>query len=198
MLQIPVLETGRLRIRPFVMKDLSDVRHLLDVQLDDADLRTDKMESLAEREEWLRWTVLNYSQLAKLRQPPYGDRAVVLKSTGQLIGSCGFVPCLNAFDQLPGFGANNTAQSPGRYSSEFGIFYAISPDHRRNGYASEAAQAMVDYAFEHLRLKRVVATTAYENVASIGVMAKLGMRIEKNPRPEPPWLQVVGILEHRT
>jgi RimJ/RimL family protein N-acetyltransferase len=178
------------------MDDLPDVHRLLDVELHDADLRTDKMETLAEREEWLQWSVLNYTQLARLRQPPYGDRAVILKSTGQLIGSCGFVPCLNAFEQLPGFAAADMTQSPGRYSTEFGLFYAISPSHQRHGYASEAAHAMVDYAFEHLRLKRVVATTTYENVASIGVMGKLGMRIEKNPHREPPWLQVVGILEN--
>jgi hypothetical protein len=28
-------------------------------------------------------------------------------------------------------------------------------------------------------------------------MRKLGMRIEKNPYPEPPWLQVVGILDNQ-
>ena len=27
------------------------------------------------------------------------------------------------------------------------------------------------------------------------VMRKLGMRIERNPSPEPHWLQVVGVLE---
>ena len=31
---------------------------------------------------------------------------------------------------------------------------------------------MVDYAFQHLRVKRVVATTTYENTASKGVMRK--------------------------
>jgi [ribosomal protein S5]-alanine N-acetyltransferase len=46
-------------------------------------------------------------------------------------------------------------------------------------------------------LRRVVATTTYDNEASMGVMRKLGMRIERNPFPDPPWLQVVGILENR-
>ena len=27
-------------------------------------------------------------------------------------------------------------------------------------------------------------------------MRKLGMRLERNPSPEPPWLQVVGVLEN--
>jgi len=41
---------------------------------------------------------------------------------------------------------------------------------------------------------RLIATTTFDNVASIGVMRKLGMRIESNPRPEPAWLQIVGVL----
>jgi hypothetical protein len=28
------------------------------------------------------------------------------------------------------------------------------------------------------------------------VMRKLGMTIAKNPLPDPPWLQIVGILDH--
>ena len=58
--------------------------------------------------------------------------------------------------------------------------------------------SLVDHAFGHLRLRRIVATTNFENVGSIGVMRKLGMRIEKNPHQEPPWLQVVGVLENDT
>jgi [ribosomal protein S5]-alanine N-acetyltransferase len=55
---------------------------------------------------------------------------------------------------------------------------------------------MTDYAFQHLRLKRIVATTTYENAASMGVMRKIGMHIERNPYSEPPWLQIVGVLEN--
>ena len=64
------------------------------------------------------------------------------------------------------------------------------------GYATEAARALVDYAFQHLRLKRIIATTTYAKAASMGVMRKLGMHLERNPYPEPPWLQVVGVLEN--
>ena len=48
-----------------------------------------------------------------------------------------------------------------------------------------------------LHLKQIVATTTTGNEASIGVMRKVGMRIEKNPSPDPPGFQVVGILENR-
>ena len=80
-------------------------------------------------------------------------------------------------------------------AAELGLFYAVSPAHQRQGYATEVAKALVDYAFQQLRLKRVVATTSYDNAASQDVMHKLGLSIERNPSPEPPWLQVVGVLE---
>jgi ribosomal-protein-alanine N-acetyltransferase len=196
MTEMPLLETERLLIRPFQLGDLTDVHRLMDIELGDADLGADKMTTLAEREQWLRWAVANPEQLAKLRQPPYGDRAIVLKTADRLIGACGYVPCLNPFEQLPGFAGSGCAGGDVRYTTEFGLFYAISPAHQRRGYATEAARALVDYAFQQLRLKRVIATTAYGNTASQGVMRKLGMRIVKNPLPDPPWLQVVGMIEN--
>lgn len=190
-MKMPPLETSRLIIRPFVLDDLQAIHQILDVELEPEYSRI----SLEERAQWLQWSVLNYEALAKLYQPPYGDRAVVLKNTGQLIGACGFVPCLMPFEQLPVF--SQPTSRPGLSSTEFGLYYAISSAHQRQGYASEAARALVEYAFSELRLKRVVATTAYDNVASMGVMRKLGMTIEKNPGSEPPWLQVVGVLVNK-
>ena len=200
MLEMPVLKTTRLLIRPFEVGDLAEVHRLLDVDLRQSYTHSDKMETMAERAEWLQWTVLNYVQLAKLYQPSYGDRAVVLKSSGKLIGACGFVPCLAPFEQLAGFALAPAGGHPAGgslFTTEFGLFYAISPSYQRQGFAAEAARALVEYAFQQLRLKRVIATTDYENLASIGVMRKLGMRIEKNPLPEPGWMQIVGILENR-
>jgi hypothetical protein len=46
-------------------------------------------------------------------------------------------------EQLPNF-VGDMSKSPGRYSAEFGLFYAIFPAHQRHGYASEVAQALVD------------------------------------------------------
>ncbi len=197
MTEMPPLETTRLRIRPFAMDDLADVYQLLDVDLAEADLGSDKRENLAERGEWLAWAALNYVQLAKLYQPPYGDRAVVLKSTGQLIGACGFVPCLMPFEQLPNFSYGEKPAGAGLTTTEFGLFYAISPTHQLHGYASEAAQALIDYAFHELRLKRVIATTTYDNAGSMGVMRRLGMRVARNPLPEPHYLQVAGVIENK-
>ena len=55
---------------------------------------------------------------------------------------------------------------------------------------------MIDFAFKQLHLTRIIATTDYSNIASQGVMRKVGMKITRNPLPDPPWLQVVGVLEN--
>lgn len=187
----PVLQTARLIIRPFVMDDLPIIHATLDRCFGDGSKINDAA-VLAERSEWLQWTVLNYTALAKLYQPPFGDRAIVLHESDTLIGSVGLNPCLMEFGQLPSYGSRaNTART-----SEVGLFWAIDPAQQGHGYATEAARAVIDYMFNAERLQRIVATTEYDNLASQGVMRKLGMRLERNPFPEPHYLQVVGILDN--
>jgi len=192
---VPELQTPRLVIRRFVAADLDAVHQLLDVDLADADFGSEGAGSRQQREDWLRWSVLNYEQLERLYQPPYGDRAIVLRATGELIGACGYVPSFGPFAQLPGL-SPVTPPARSRHTPAFGLFYAVSPRHQRRGYAAEAAQALVDHAFRDLELERIVATTTHDNLVSIRVMEKLGMRIERNPFLDPPWFQVVGVLDN--
>lgn len=189
---LPLLETPRLLIRPFLLQDLPDAYRILDVETG-TEPRT-----LAERETWLRWTIAGYTELARLHQYPYGDRAVILRETGDLIGMIGFVPCLDYFSQIPGLTGNAASETPqdGMTSAEIGLFWAITPLHQRQGYATEAASAMIQAAFSAFHVKRVIATSKSSNAASIGVMRRLGMRVERNPFEEPPWLQTVGFLEN--
>ena len=194
MLHLPALRTARLTIRPFVLDDLDAIHHLLDVELRAVDFGTAGAGTRDARREWLEWTVLNYRQLADLNQPPYGERAVVLDDDGSLIGACGFVPCLNAFAQIPSLSPTRLS-AEGIYTAEVGLYYAFAPAHQRRGYATEAVKALITFAFAELMLHRIVATTTYDNEPSIGVMRRLGMRIERNPLPDPPWLQVVGVLD---
>jgi RimJ/RimL family protein N-acetyltransferase len=55
------------------------------------------------------------------------------------------------------------------------IGYAIIPDYRGRGLATEAARGLVDHAFAHEHVKRVVAHTLAERNASVGVLQKAGM-----------------------
>jgi [ribosomal protein S5]-alanine N-acetyltransferase len=195
-MSMPALETDRLLIRRLTSNDLSAVHALLDADRGPSLSASDASKTLEPRQRWLAWTIAGYDELARLFQPPYGDRAAVLKQTGQLIGLVGYVPCLAPFGQLPSF--HQAADHTTRHfmKPEVGLYYAFDPVHQHRSYATEAALALVRYAFTKLRLGRVVATTTYENAASVGVMRKLGMRIEHNPDPTPSWFQVVGILEN--
>lgn len=194
-MRMPTLETDRLLVRPFNPEDLTPVHQILDVELGDADFGYEGTKALDERESWLRWTMTSYEELAKLCQPPYGDRAVVLKQTGRLVGVCGYVPCLGPFERVLAPRAQVEGSRALDYTTEVGLYYAFSPAVQRQGCATEAARALVDYAFRRLKLKRVVATTTHDNAASVRVMEKLGMRVERDTRSAPPWFQVVGVLE---
>ena len=58
------------------------------------------------------------------------------------------------------------------------IGYAYLPDWRGQGYAYEAAQAVLAHA-PTLGIERLLAITSPGNVASIGLLRKLGMRFER-------------------
>ena len=186
---MPVLETNRLVIRPLLLSDLDAVTQVLDHD------RWEQQGVREARQTWLRWTVLNYDALAELSQPPYGDRAAVLKEAGHLVGICGYAPTLLPFEQLTSFASPGVTSIPARSTLETGLFWAVAPSHRGRGYAAEAAGALITYAFDTLELKRVVAVTTFDNSPSIRVMRKLGMHIERNPLPTPRQLQVVGSLD---
>lgn len=175
--RVPALETDRLLIRELTLEDADAARAVND--------------GLASG--WVAWTAETYAQLEALMQPPYGERAIGLRETGELVGLVGLVPSYGPFDQIPGLGA---ATRPSRFRPEMGLYWALAPAHRGNGYATEAARALIDHAFAVLNLARIVATTERSNTASQAVMRRLGMRVEENPLPEPEWFQVVGWLEH--
>jgi RimJ/RimL family protein N-acetyltransferase len=187
------IETTRLVIRPFRLDDLADIHRILDQTFGDGSQVGDPA-ALAERRSWLEWSILSQEWLPKLHQPPYGDRAIVLKSTDALIGSAGYVPLLDIYEQIPELGG--AAAALGYRTPEVGLFWVIDPAQQRQGYATEAAEALIAHAFREWRLKRIIATTEYTNLASQAVMRKVGMKLARNPLPDPPWLQVVGVLEN--
>lgn len=62
------------------------------------------------------------------------------------------------------------------------IGYWIGVDHWGNGFATDAARAVVEYAFAHLALHRVQGRHFTRNVASGRVMQKVGMVLEGTHR----------------
>lgn len=72
------------------------------------------------------------------------------------------------------------------------IGWVFNRAYHGQGYATEAALALLQYGFESLHLHRIIATCQPENVASWRVMEKLGMRREAHwrkciRRPENQW-----------
>src|SRR5262249_32201751 len=84
--------------------------------------------------------------------------AVIDQVTGKLAGWCGF-----------------------KYVEDTGeveIAYGLAKEYWGKGLASEAASAAMEHGFEHLHFDRIVAVVWPENVASMRVLEKLGMRRE--------------------
>jgi len=179
------LKTERLFIRPYTHHDLEH-RRRLSRECFGADNDAAVVQS------WLDWTMLSHRWFAALAQPPYGDYAVALHDE-TVIGSVGLVPSL-----VP-WGVLRDVQSPAdaRVSPEFGLYWAIVPHYQRSGYATEAARAMIAYIFDTLYARQVVATTEFDNAASIAVMRALGMEILRNRTGKPFWCEIVGVLENR-
>jgi ribosomal-protein-alanine N-acetyltransferase len=87
--------------------------------------------------------------------------ALILREEKRLIGYCGFFRQL--VDDAP----------------EIEIGYRLHPDYWNRGLATEAARAVRDYAFEVLKLERVISLIHPENHASRRVTEKNGMTLEK-------------------
>ena len=62
--------------------------------------------------------------------------------------------------------------------NEWEIGWTLHPDSWGKGYASEAARAVIEFAFNKLQVHRVVAFCNAENAASEKVMQRAGMRKE--------------------
>jgi RimJ/RimL family protein N-acetyltransferase len=105
----------------------------------------------------------------------FGRPAILIKATSRRIGHCVFLPRLCTPAELYPVSAQS---APAVCSSiEVEIGWAISDRYRNQGYATEAAQALVAYGCADLGLARLVAFTDKANAASLKVMQKLGMRI---------------------
>lgn len=100
----------------------------------------------------------------------YGLFSVLLKETGFLIGDCGL-------EQM---------EVGGEAVAELG--YDFRSDHWNRGYATEAARAVRDYAFDRLHLPRLVSVIRAGNAASQRVAEKVGMeRTEEIERYGQPY-----------
>jgi len=81
------------------------------------------------------------------------------------------------------------------------VWYKIHPAHWRSGYASKALRRLLQFGFKELKLHRIEAGCAVDNVGSIKVLEKVGMTREGRKRKVLPirgeWVDnyIYAILE---
>ena len=151
------LSTERLRLRELEMEDAVDLVRNLD------NLNVSRYMSMVPYpytlENALEWIAHCRENRGKSPRENY-DLGVELKSDGRIIGGVGITK------------VGNPERSP-----EMG--YYLAEDCWGRGYMSEAATAMVGFAFERSNLERIEAHIAPENRASIGLAESLGFRYER-------------------
>ena len=149
-----VIQTERLILRKFTLNDAAFMLELLNTTawlrfIGDRNVRTIK-----QAEQYLLdGNIKSYQEYG------FGFYVVVIKETNESIGICGIKKREGLDDVDIGFG--------------------FFPQFMGNGYGYEAASATLDYALNVLKIKRIVAIVDPENVASIGLIKKIGLQFEK-------------------
>jgi len=150
-----ILETPRLILRRQLPSDLDDLWALYcDPEI--TKYIPDAPRTREEAREELEWHMNGHP-----RNPDLGLWATIHKESEKFIGRCGLLPW-----EIGG-------------QSEVEVAYTIERNYWRQGLATEAAQAILNYGFEKLNLLRLVSLIEPENIASQRVAEKIGMRFEK-------------------
>lgn len=148
-----ILETERLRLRKFTMKDVKALEAVLGdpvaMRFYPAALDRPGVEG------WIRRNLERYTS------DGYGLWAMVLKGSNKVIGDCG---CM-------------LQEVEGRPEIEVG--YHVRRDLWGRGYATEAALKCVEYAFSRLGAARVLSMIRPENLSSRRVAEKNGLTCDR-------------------
>ncbi len=172
--ELNVLETERLLLRPLALTDAPRLNQLID--RDERVWRFDpgKPKSPQQRERYVRERMAQYKIFG------FGCYAVVLRSSGEMIGQCG----------LSSYWYEHRNQ---RRTLQFEVMYHFGHAYWHQGFATEAARRWVDFAFGEARLPRLVVCPHKDNEASINVLRRLGFSVVAD------WLEpdrVICALHH--
>jgi RimJ/RimL family protein N-acetyltransferase len=129
----------------------------------------------AEAQEELEWHMHGHP-----RHPELGLWATIHKETGKFIGRCGLLPWT----------------IEGKYDVE--VAYTLAEEYWGQGLGTEAAQAILEYAFEKLNLTRLICLIDPENIPSQRVAEKIGMAFEKEGRDELGTFSIYSINKQVT
>jgi [ribosomal protein S5]-alanine N-acetyltransferase len=150
---MPILETERLVLREFVPDDVDAVALVL------SDPETMRYYPAAlDRAGVAAWIERNRRRYT---DAGHGLWAMVLKSSGEVVGDCGL--------------SRQTVDG----TDEIEIGYHVRRDLWGQGYASEAARACQSYGFARLGADRLISLIRPENLPSRRVAEKTGLSLWK-------------------
>ena len=155
-----ILGTQRLLLRHFAMDDLDNLIQFYS-DPDVVKYIPDAPRNRDQTKEELEWHMNGHPKF-----PELGLWATIYKETSQFIGRCGLLSW--TIDR----------------QNEVEVVFALSKACWGRGLATEAAQGIVEYGFEHLQLSRLICLIDHDNQASINVATKIGMRFEKESTDE--------------
>lgn len=143
----PILQTPRLILRELTIEDAENF-YELNLNPKVVQFTGDvPFQSVSEAEEFLR----NYNPY---QEYGYGRWAVIEKESGEFIGWCGL--------KLE--------------EKETDIGFRFFEQYWNIGFATESAKACLEYGFNELDLEEIVGRAMKENLASIRVLEKIGLR----------------------
>lgn len=149
-----ILETPRLIIRYFSIRDLEDLFPILgDPQVMEFSILG--VHDRHQIRQFIEQRLLSYID------PGFGLYALVNKENKELIGYCGFF--IQNIDER----------------KEVEIGYRLAAKYWGKGLATEAAQTIHQYGREKFNFQRFVCLIDPKNIRSIRVAQKLGMKLEK-------------------
>jgi ribosomal-protein-alanine N-acetyltransferase len=158
------METGKTEENVYMFIDLETERlYLKCIGYDDAEFfykqfstrevnqylfDTEPCSSVEEAERWIGFY---------LKSEPRNQHRwiIILKENCEKIGTCGF-HCWN------------------RETGEIEMGYDLQPSYWRNGYTSEALTAIMKFAAEEMKVKKIFAHISVDNIASIRTCEKVG------------------------
>ena len=144
-----ILETERLMLREMTQSDFDDLAEMLcDPEVMYAYERDFSEEDVGQ---WLD------NQLSRYKKYGFGMWSVILKQSGNMIGQAGIT------------------MQPYKDGELHEIGYLFKKAFWHNGYATEAAHALKNYAFQTLKLDEIFSTIRTNNYPSIAVAKRNGM-----------------------
>ena len=149
-----IAETQRLNIRRLSVGDAEFVLAITNEPSVIENIGDKGLRSVADAKKFIRegpWTAQ--------QKPGYGQFMIELKRGGHQIGVCGLL-----------YRANLSLSDVG---------FALLPEYWRQGFAYEAANAVMNYGYTVLGLNKIAGLTSQSNTPSIMLLNKLGMRFEK-------------------